>query len=372
MNRTSTLLLLAVGSLLVLSVTMLASATMLKSTDSFIIRQSVACAVGFGAFACAAMVDLKWVHRATWYLYGIAAVALLLTLSPVGTRSLGAQRWLFGSQPSEFAKVALVVALAWFAARFRHKLRTFTGGVLGMGLIAAPLLALILAEPDKGTTALLGGVTLLVMLVAGVRWQHAAIVGLFGVVALAAVISQSGYAMDRINAFLKPESNRDSANQLNQSLYAFSEGGIEGKGLGRGAFKFKVPEQHTDFIFPVVGEELGLMATLGVVGAFLTILLCGASIAHRAADPFQALLAAGITFIIAGQSCFNMGVVTGLLPNKGIALPFVSRGGTGIVVMMSLVGLLVNISRQAVTEPSPGRRRRADNPFDDADTDLSQ
>ncbi len=371
MNRTSTFLLLAVGSLLVLSVTMLASATMLKSTDSFVIRQAVACAVGFGAFAFAALLDLRWVQKATWVLYGLAVVALLLTISPVGTRSLGAQRWLFGTQPSEFAKVALVVALAWFAARYRHRMQTFTAGVLGMGLIAAPVLGLILAEPDKGTTALLGGVTLLVMLVAGVRWSHVSLTGIAGAVALAVVISQSGYAMNRVNAFLKPESNRDAANQLNQSLYAFSEGGLEGKGLGRGSLKFKVPEQHTDFIFPVIGEELGLVATLGVVAAFMIILLCGASITHRTEDPFLALLAAGITFVIAGQSCFNMGVVTGLLPNKGIALPFVSRGGTGIVVMMTLVGLLLNISRQAVVQ-EVADLRRVSNPFDDADTDLPQ
>ena len=132
-----------------------------------------------------------------------------------------------------------------------------------------------------------------------------------------------------------------------------------------------VGSSGNDFIFPVVGEELGLMATLGVVAAFVLILLCGASITHRSDDPFAALLAAGITFVIAGQACINMGVVTGLLPNKGIALPFISRGGTGIVVMLTLVGLLVNISRLAPAA-EPSRNRRTSNPFDEVDTDLPQ
>lgn len=371
MNRLSTLLLLAVGSLLVLSLTMLASATMLRDNSSWVIRQAAACGVGFLAFSVVALVDLKWVQRATWYCYGATALMLLLTLSPLGSRRLGAQRWLFGTQPSEFAKVALVLALAWFASRYRHRMSTFVTGALGMGAVAGPLLALILLEPDKGTTVLLGGVMLGVMFVAGGRWSHATLLALLGAAGMALSIFKSGYAMDRINAFVKPEANRDSAAQLNQSLYAFSEGGLEGKGLGRGSLKFKVPEQHTDFIFPVIGEELGLMATLGVVGAFVVILLCGAAIAHRSEDPFHVLLAAGITFVIAGQACFNMGVVTGLLPNKGIALPFISRGGTGVVVMMTLVGLLVNLSRHAVVPEAAGHRGKA-HPFEDADTDLSQ
>ncbi len=371
MNRTATALLLAVGSLIILSLTMLASATMLDKGDGFVLRQALACGVGFAAFAFAATLDLRWVQRGVWLLYGGAVGLLLLTLSPLGTATKGAQRWLFGTQPSEFAKIALVLALAWFGARFRDRMKTFTAGVIGMGLIALPILVLVLAEPDKGTTVLLGVVALMVMLVAGVRWSHVGLPAILGVVALGLIISRSDYAMKRVNAFLNPTENRDSATQLNQSLYAFSEGGLDGKGLGRGSLKFKVPEQNTDFIFPVVGEELGLLATLGVVGAFLVILLSGAAITQRTTDPFAMLLAAGITFTIAAQACINMGVVTGLLPNKGIALPFVSRGGTGVVVMLTLVGLLVNISRQA-PDPDPAAKRRANHAFDPADTDLPQ
>jgi cell division protein FtsW len=373
MNRTALALLAAVGSLLVLSVTMLASATMLKAgSDGFVVRQAIACGIGFGAFAAAAMIELRWLQRGAWVVYALAVVLLALTLSPLGTAAKGAQRWLFGTQPSEFAKVALVLALAWFGARYRHKMRTFLGGVMGLGVIALPILGLILVEPDKGTTLLLGCVTLLVMLVAGVRWSHVALMGLVGGVLLGAVIMRSDYAMARIRGFFKPDENRDAAVQLNQSLYAFSAGGVEGVGLGRGAQKFKIPEQHTDFIFPVVGEELGLVATLGVVAAFATILLCGAFITHRAPDPFSMLLAAGITFVITAQACINMGVVTGLLPNKGMALPFVSRGGSGIVVMLTLAGLLLNVSRRSQAPEAAAGPRNARNPFAEPDTDLPQ
>lgn len=373
MNRIALALLAAVGSLIVLSVTMLASATMLKTGDGYVVRQAMACGIGFVAFAAAAVIELRWLQRGTWVIYGLAVVLLALTLSPLGTAAKGAQRWLFGTQPSEFAKVALVLALAWFATRYRHKMPTFVGGVLGLGALALPLLGLIVAEPDKGTTVLLGFVTLLVMLVAGVRWSHILLSGLAGALAIGLLISQSGYAMKRVNAFLKPEDHRDAAVQLNQSLYAFSAGGVEGVGLGRGAQKFKIPEQHTDFIFPVVGEELGLVATLGVVAAFAVILICGALITHRAPDPFAMFLAAGITFVIAAQACINMGVVTGLLPNKGMPLPFVSRGGTGIVVMLTLAGLLLNVARRCqVAETSTARAPGAANPFADPDTDLPQ
>ncbi len=374
MNRIITTLLLAVGSLVALSVVMLASATMLKGGDSllhtWVLKQAIACGVGFVALWVMARIDYHLLQRFAWPLYGACVLLLLLTLTPLGTSMKGAQRWLFGIQPSEFAKLGLVVALAWFGARFPHRMGHFFSGVLGMAAIAAPPLALVLVEPDKGTTLLLGLVTFLLMLVAGVRWWHVTLPALLCAAGFAALVMNSDYAMKRVNAFIHPEQNKDDYQQVQESLYAFGAGGVDGAGLGRGAFKFNIPEQHTDFIFPVVGEELGLGFTLAVVGVFVVILICGATITHAAPDAFGTLLAGGVTFVIAAQAAVNLGVVTDLLPNKGMPLPFVSRGGTGVVLMLALVGLLVSVARQGATETSS--QRSATNPFDTLDTDLPE
>ena len=371
MNRIITVLLLAVGSLVVLSLTMLASGTMLKAGDTQVASQAVACMVGFVALGIAARIDYHLLQRWAPALYGVAVVLLGLTLV-IGTSKGGAQRWLWGIQPSEFAKLGVIVGLAAFAARFEHRITHFFSGVVGMASVAALPLALILVEPDKGTTALLLGVTFLMMVVAGVRIWQVLLPAIACVALFAVIILNSEYAMKRVNAFLHPEKNTDGYHQVLQGLYAFGAGGVEGVGLGMGSFKFNVPEHHTDFIFPVVGEELGLPFTLGVVAVFATILVCGALITQSAPDLFGSLLAGGITFLICGQALFNLGVVTDLLPNKGIPLPLVSRGGTGVVMMLCLIGCLVSVARNGVSGTGTVRSRLFGNPFQRSDTDLPE
>lgn len=369
MNRIITALLLAVGSLLVLSLTMLASGTMLKASDTQVQSQAIACAVGFVALWIAARLDYHLLERWAPVLYGVTLLLLVLTLL-VGTTKGGAQRWLWGVQPSEFAKLGVIVALAAFASRFEHRMSHFLSGVVGMVSVAVPPLALILVEPDKGTTALLVGVTFFMMIVAGVRVWQAILPAIACAALLAVIILNSDYAMKRVNAFLHPEKNRDGNHQVQQGLYAFGAGGVEGVGLGMGSFKFNVPEHHTDFIFPVVGEELGLPFTLGVVGVFAVILICGALITQSAQDLFGSLLAAGITFLICGQALFNLGVVTSVIPNKGIPLPLVSRGGTGVVMTLGLIGILVSVARTGVI--GAAATRPFGNPFNREDTDLPE
>lgn len=369
MNRAIVLLLGAVGSLVSLSIVMLASATMLKANHAWVVKQSIACLIGFLALATVGALDYRRWEKWVWWIYGAVVILLLLTITPVGTSANGAQRWLWGTQPSDFAKPAVVLALAWYGARFSDRIGTFWRGTMVMLLIPVFPLALILAEPDKGTTALLALVSFLVMLVAGVRLLHV-VAPVVAVVALfVSLISSSDYARRRWDTFLNPASNRDAYYQVQQGLYAFGAGGVDGTGLGNGSFKFKIPEQHTDFILPVVGEELGLTFTLGVLAGYLVILLCGAVITSRAADRFGELLAAGVTFAIGAQACINMGVVTDLLPNKGMPLPLISRGGTGVVVMLILVGILVSVARRAVPADLAERADSQSNPFT-ADTDF--
>ena len=369
MNRAIALLLGAVGSLVTLSIVMLASATMLKASHSWVLKQAVASLIGFIALAVVGALDYRQWERWVWWVYGLMVLLLVLTISPVGTAANGAQRWLFCTQPSDFAKPALVLALAWYGARYSHHISSFFRGTLVMLVIPVLPLALILAEPDKGTTALLATVSFLLMLVAGVRITHV-VVPVVGVIALfISLVNSSEYARRRWDTFLNPAGTRDAYYQVQQGLYAFGAGGIDGTGLGQGTFKFKIPEQHTDFIFPVVGEELGLPGALGVLGAYLTILFCGAVITNRAADRFGELLAAGATFTIAAQACINIGVVTDLLPNKGMPLPLLSRGGTGIVVMLTLIGILVSVARRAVPAELAERADSQSNPFA-TDTDF--
>ncbi|MEN9674150.1 MAG: cell division protein FtsW [Verrucomicrobiota bacterium] len=383
MNRTITVLLTVVAALVVLGLAMLGSITVaslsgLRSVGGtdlwhpWLVKQAAACLIGFAGLILAAALDYRRLERWVWPVYGVTLILLVLVLSPLGASVKGAQRWIFGIQPSEFAKGALVLSLAWFGARFGYRLRTFTTGVLGMGGIALPLILLVVIEPDKGTAMLLAVVTLAVMLIAGVRWTHVLVPLVSGLVAFVMLVASSDYARARVLAFLNPESNPTLTYQVDRALDAFGAGGLHGTGLGTGTLKFRVPEVSTDFVFPAVGEELGLPVTLAVVFAFLVVLLCGALIAHRARDPFGMLIASGATFMIAAQALVNMGVVTHLLPNKGMALPFLSRGGTGTVVLLTLVGLLISVARQAGEAPVPESGRAVTNPFGEADTDFPQ
>jgi cell division protein FtsW len=269
---------------------------------------------------------------------------------------------LFGTQPSEFAKFSLIVVLAVYCARNQSRMKDFVPGILGGAGIAVPIIALVLKEPDRGTAALMMLVTIALLLLAGARgWYLVPPAILFGG-ALAAMIVFSPMARNRIDAWINPANHKDgAAQQARKGLFAFGQGGIEGQGLGRGRLKYNVPEVHTDFILPAVGEELGLPFTLGVVAAYGVILFCGIRIARRAPDTLGLLLAAGITFLIAAQACINIGVVTTVLPNKGMPLPFVSRGGTSMAVLLAMVGALVAVARQAGPDdatPAVARSRR--------------
>lgn len=349
MRTVTTILLAAVVGLVSLSLTMLASATMLDGgTDAGIRNQLIATLVGFIGLGTAASLDYRRFNRLSWVIYGISLLLLLLVLTPLGHEAKGARRWLYGIQPSEIAKLSLILALATFGARRQHVIRTFWKG-LGVGcLIALPILVLVAAEPDRGTTALLLVVTLIMLLLAGVRWLFVVPPLALGVGALAAMIWFSPMARDRIKAWWDPDAFKDSSGlQVRKSLQAFAVGGVGGQGLASGAQKFRVPEVHTDFILPAVGEDLGVFGSLGVLVAYSILLGCGVAIAYRAADLHGLLLAGGITFLICSQTIVNIGVVTALLPNKGMPLPFVSRGGSSIAILLTLIGILLSVARQA-------------------------
>lgn len=342
----------SVFGLLALGMTMLYSASNAQFGARLLLTQLGWCALGVCVAGGIACVDYRRLKRVAWLLGVFAVVLLALVLVPgIGVKRGGARRWFdlgFASfQPSEFAKVALICFLAWYGERFQRYLPELRRGLLVPGLVIGAVLGLIFVEPDRGTTVLLAAVSAVLLLVAGTRWLYVLAPGVMGAVALGLAIWFDPLRRARVLAFLYPEDYKDGPGyQAWQAMLALGSGHWTGVGLGNGRQKLGfIPEHHTDFILAVIGEEWGLAATGGIVLAFALVLLCGTSIARNARDTFGMLLAAGVTFLICLQAMINIGVVTSSLPNKGLPLPFVSYGGSNLLVMLAGVGLLLSIAR---------------------------
>jgi cell division protein FtsW len=288
--------------------------------------------------------------------YGILVTTVVLLLAVFGSPPInGARRWVRFSgmsfQPSEIAKVALPIFLAYFLTKNEDTVEDLRETVLPCALVLGSLGVLVMAEPDLGTTMVLGAIFVTVYFAAGAKLTHIALtVGSLLVVGIFALIL-SPWRMKRMLSFLNPwENSSDGSYQVVQGLYAIGSGGIFGEGFAKGQQKlFYLPYPYSDFIFAVVGEELGLIGTLAVVIAFGLLLWRGTRAAMRAPDRFGMLLGIGIITGIIVQALFNISVVISILPAKGIPLPFISYGGSSIVVTLFAVGILLNISQYAGT-----------------------
>jgi cell division protein FtsW len=323
----------------------------------FLVMQLIWCGAGLVACVVTAALDYKLYKKLSWLLFGIALVLLILVLHPaIGTWRGGARRWFVHGgvsfQPSEAAKIALIIMLAHYGEHFQRKMKTFWKGLVLPGGLSLLLLIPVYLEPDRGTTILLIAVTIMMLLVAGVRWGYVVIPAILGPAVLALSILYDPMRMARVRSWLNPELTKDGVGyQAWQAMLALGSGGLTGLGLGNGRQKLGfVPEHHTDFIFSIIGEELGLIATLSVVLLFILFVIAGLYIAWRSQDVFGMLLASGITFLIGLQAFINIGVVTSALPNKGLPLPFISYGGSNLVLMLGCVGILLNVARQAQSE----------------------
>ncbi len=317
-------------------------------------------AVGVVLCAFAAALDYHFLQKTWWLWFGIAVVLLVCCFVPhIGHRLNGSRRWIklgLQFQPSEFAKLAAVVTVAWWFSREKSYEREFVRGFLAPLGMAGVLMALIAPEVDMGTTALIGGTTFVLMFIAGTCLRYLALAVSAGAGALALAIYLLPERTGRFLAFMYPEKYPADAYQTVQGLIALGSGGVNGLGLGMGVQKMMyLPFAYTDFIFPVIGEELGLRWTLAVVATYLVFILCGAAIALRARDRFGMLLGFGVTMLIALQAAVNIGVTTALLPNKGLPLPFISYGGTNLVFCLIGVGILINIYRQGLNETDEKR-----------------
>jgi cell division protein FtsW len=359
MKRATTILVFCVGSLLALGMIMLYSSSMVQVGSRYLQMQMVWCGVGLVACLSVASVDYRWFKKHAWILFAFAALLLVVVLIPgVGMKINGARRWynlhFMRFQPSELAKVALIIGLAWYVDRTQRQMATFVKGLLIPGAALGLMLGLILLEPDYGTTMLLSCVGVMMLFIAGVRWAFIVPPVVLGAAGFALMIWHNPVRLQRVIAFLNPEDHKSGVGfQAYQAMLALGSGGWTGLGLGNGRQKLGfVPEHHTDFIFSIIGEELGLVATIAVVIAFVVVIICGLYIAWHARDTFGQMIAAGISFLIGLQAFINIGVVTSALPNKGLPLPFISYGGSSLLFMLTCVGLLLSVARHA-TEPAP-------------------
>jgi len=347
---------IAVGAiaLVILGLVALFSATagFSRTPYFYVIKQVVGVVMAAGVCVFVSRLDLESMRRYVWIIAGVAVLLLVLTAVPgLGVKVNGSRRWLgFGParfQVSEFTKLAMVFCLAHYLALNQSQVREFRRGFLYPVLIVGLFGGLVLLQPDYGTAALTLAVGGLLIFLADVRWAY-----ILGSIPLAlgglgVMVMQNENRMARLLAFMDLEGNRsDGTYQLYNSLAAFAVGGTNGVGIGQGRQQASfLPEAHTDFIFAVIGEEMGLGITLAVVVVFAVLFLLGLLHLRRAPNLFQFLLVAGTILLIALQAVINLGVVTGILPTKGMSLPFISAGLSNLLLMGMLIGVLFNTNR---------------------------
>lgn len=359
-----TLVLMAFGLVMVYSASSVMAMNMKQYADPeyFLKRQAVWAFAGLIGMVVMWRTDYRVLRRFTFPLIAICFVLLVLTLVPgIGAELNGARRWVrlggLSFQPSEMTKLAMVIFMASSLSRRSDRLHDFGSGVVPYIVSTGVMLLLIALEPDLGTAAAIGAVVFAMLFVAGARPAHLLAIVLAAAPVLYLQLFHVGFRKKRLLMFFDPWSDpRGAGFQAIQSFLAFGSGGLTGLGLGEGRQKLLfLPEPHSDFIFSVVGEELGLVGALGLASLFALFTLLGLRLALRCEDGFGRLLAFGITLMIGLQALINMGVATGLFPNKGMPLPFISAGGSSVFIALVAVGILLSVSRTHKTpEPAHG------------------
>ncbi len=349
------LLLLAAAVLTLLGLVTLSSAGKTFASDPLFIfkRQSIWVGIAFIGGLLAYCINLEYLRKGTWWFCGAVLVLLVLVLIPgIGVSVNGARRWLdlgiMRLQVSDLAKLAIVFCLAHYFASQQRDVDTFLKGFLVPCMLIGLSCGLIILQPDFGTAFLCGMVGFGMLFLAGSRLLYMLPTALGGVALFSLMVYLDPVRMRRITAFMDIEGNKaDSAYQLWQGILAFGAGGVKGVGLGNGRQQLSfLPEAHTDFIFPIIGEELGLICTALVVLLFLLIFISGTLHMRKAPNLYQFLLVMGALLFITLQALINMGVATGLLPTKGMSLPFISYGGSNLLIMFIMIGLILNCFRE--------------------------
>ncbi len=345
-------LLTVVGAVLVFSSSAVLAERRFGDPYFFVRRQLVFLALGVLGMVVLAQLDVVYLQRLSAPLLVISLGLLALVLIPgIGYRVGGARRWIelggWRGQTVELAKLALIIYFAKNLARHAEAMRDFMNGFLPNFLVLAVCVGLVMAQPDFGSALLLGGVAYVLFFSAGMRVRHIGMSLLIILPLLTMAMLSAEYRRRRLLTFLDPWNDpTESGFQIVQSFLAFGSGGVTGRGLGAGQQKlFFLPEAHTDFIFAIIGEELGLIGTIFVVAIFAVVLWRGARIALTCADPFARLLAFGMVTLLTVQATINMAVAVGMLPTKGLPLPFISLGGSSLSMALAATGILLSLSR---------------------------
>jgi cell division protein FtsW len=324
----------------------------------FLKRQGLYALLGFGTMTLAMFVDYQtWRRLAVPLLLGCLLLLILVFVPGIGGTAKGASRWIrfpgFNFQPSEFAKIALIIYMAYSLDKKQEKVKFFSTGFAPYMVLLAILLFILLKQHDLGAALTMGVVAIIMLFTAGTRPRYILGMGVLALPFVYYLVMTESYRLRRIKAFLDPwQDPTDAGFQIIQSWLAFGNGGIIGQGLGEGKQKlFYLPEAHTDFIMSVVGEELGLIGVLVIAAMFFLLVHRSIRVALQAEDNFGRFLAFGIATLLGIEAFVNIAVVTGLLPTKGLALPFISYGGSSLIITLFAVGILLNVSSRVRGTP---------------------
>jgi cell division protein FtsW len=349
----ATLLLVFASIVMVYSASAVMAMERYQQPYLFLIKQVMWTALGLGAVAIVMRVDYRTYRNPVviWTALGLVGIGLLAVLfsRPIN----GTRRWFavggFGVQPSELAKIAVILFTASLLERRMHRINELRYSLLLIGMVTACIVLLVLLEPDFGTAVCILLIVALMVFAAGLDWRYFAGIALALVPVLGAVAVWEPYRLRRLTSFMHPEMDpQGDGFQILQSLIAVGTGGVTGRGLMQGVQKlFYLPEGHTDFIYAVIAEELGLVGATLVLIAFAVITWRGLLIASRAPDTFAGFLAIGLTGMVAVQAFINMSVVLALMPTKGLPLPYVSAGGSSLLINLLGMGILLNLSQHA-------------------------
>src|SRR3990167_3565582 len=351
-----TYVLVAIGIVMIYSASAVYSDQIYKHSSYFLIRQIIFVAIGSFVFFLSSSLDPDFLRKQSLVIIGISIVMLVAIFMPfLGHTAGGARRWIqlpfFTFQPAEFTKLSMCVYLADYLSR---KSKAISTGSLVVFIppiaILFVLLGLMIVQPDLGSCIFLLLLCGTLFFLSGIRFRYIMIAGVLVAIVLVFLILEAPYRMRRITAYLDPwKDPQGSGFQIIQSFIAFGLGGIRGAGLGESTQKlFYLPQAHTDFIFSIIGEELGLIGTVVIVILYFSYFVVGIRIAQRSRSPFHRLLAYALTLLITLQAIINLLVVLGLIPTKGLPLPFISYGGTALIFHMMAVGVLVAIDRSSI------------------------
>ena len=347
-----TFLLVAVGLGMIYSASGVMAHKRFGDASYFLKRQMLWLVFGLVCLLAVARTDLNTLRRWAVPLLFLGLLGLVLVLIPgVGVTVKGARRWLrigmWTIQPSELMKVGILLYMAHYLAKKGARITDFWRGFMPPLVVTGAIVGLILIEPDMGTAAVIGLVTLGLLFAGGARLGHLMLIGLTALPVLYLLVMRVAYRRQRIMSFLDPWSDPTGTGfQVIQSFLALGSGGVSGVGMGEGRQKlFYLPEPHTDFVLSALGEEAGFLGTIAVMLMLGWFVARGFAIALEADDPFARYLALGVSFFVGFHTLINVGVITGLLPTKGLTLPFVSYGGSSLVINMIGTGLLIAVSR---------------------------